>query len=355
MSAAPTAPALKVLACPRCGGAPDPEGGPGHLARCRSCGVLGLIDDPERRHRLAIMPAVDRAFATDSLRARLRERGATGRFSLHAQELIFVPFWRVRTLLVGLVEGRQPRSSRSLERVTAENGQSYFQFLERNDGDEAVSKEIQKTVLSVISACPLEEYGLPTLDRRRQSAGALAVKRSLDRLGEVVVFHPGLRKLGAFLDPLFPIEKAEDEAEGLLEAQKEGMTAGLLPGATLDTAVLERDTGLVFFPVFLLRFQQGSTRGSAAVDASSGEVVSIRLPPTGGMHRHDRRIMILLALAGGLLTTSLARIALIAPRIFQGENAEAFRVKLLLAAILLGVASWAGLKGMIRYLGGRLR
>ncbi len=341
---------LEALSCPRCGGAPDPEGGPGHLARCRSCGVLGIIEDPEGRNRLALLPAIDEAFAASALEARLRETNATARFHLHECERLFVPYWRVRSLLTAAVRGRQRRVERVLEKVQLENGQSYFDWTERDDGEEEVRKEVQRSVLTIVSGCPLQEYGLPHLDQRRQIPGELGIKKELDRLGKVVVFHPALRKEGTVLDPLLRRDQAEEEAEGLLEAQAEGLTAGLLPGAEVDLAVIARDTVLLFYPVLLMRFQLGTMRGRAVIDAATGKVVSLRLPRDGSPGLHDRRLVTAVALATSFLAASLARIALLPPPLLQSDDASGFRIRLLIVAAFLVVGGWGGTKALIRYL-----
>ncbi|UCF68082.1 MAG: hypothetical protein JSV80_01935, partial [Acidobacteriota bacterium] len=270
---------LTALSCPRCGGAPDPEGGTGHLARCGSCGVLGRIDEPSGNAcRLAVEPAIDRAFALDALRRELARRGQAGAVRLHADELLFAPYWRVSSLLVGRLEGRRERPSRTLERVTLEGGQSVYRFRDGEAEIEHVQREIEKRHLAVISGCPLEELGLPTLDRQRQSPGPLGVARPLDRLGRIGVFDLRLRSRGTVLDPLVSRARAEHDASELVERHRRGMISGLLPGATISTAVIARESVLLFYPLYVLRFQYAARRGLAVVDATSGRIVAIRQP-----------------------------------------------------------------------------
>lgn len=337
-------PAVRALNCPRCGGAPDPGTGPGRLARCGSCGVLGRIEDEEGQHRLVAMPAIDEEFAAGAA-ARHEEGGSGGgAFRLHSCELIFAPYWRVQSLLGGFLEGQRRRTRRVLERCMLENGQKVYQWEDRDDGLEHVSKEVQRSGLAVISACPLEEYGLPTLDRRRQSPGALGVGRPLDRLGVVRVFHGGLRRQGTVLDPLVQRSQALAEAQGLLVRQREGMMAGL-SAAELETVVLDQDVCLLFYPVYLVHFQGGSGRATAAVDGVSGHVVAVRRP-AARTTIHDRRLLGLASVAAGVISASLARLALLPPAIIADSSAAGLRVQLLGAAIVLGGAALWGLKAL---------
>ena len=337
-----TRPAVRALTCPRCGGAPDPGTGPGRLARCSSCGVLGRIEDEAGQQRLVAMPAIDEEFAAGATARHEEGETGGGTFHLHGCELIFAPYWRVESLLGGFLAGQRQRTRRVLEHYMLENGQKVYQWEDRDDGMEDVSKEVQRSQLAVISACPLEEYGLPTLDRRRQSPGALGVGRPLGRLGVVRVFHGGLRRQGTVLDPLVQRSQALLEVQELLERQREGMVAGL-SAAQLETVVLDQDICLLFYPAYLVHFQSSSGRATAAVDGVTGHVVAVRRPPARSTI-HDRRLLGLASVAAGVVSAALARLALLPPPIIADSAAAGFRVQLLGAAVVLGGAALWGLK-----------
>lgn len=344
------APETWALSCPRCGGVPNPEGGPGQLARCSSCGVLGRIEDDEGRHRLVVMPAVNAASSVQAIQHALAERG----FAQHARvtgcETLFVPYWRLATTLAGRLEGERTRRTKVIERVYTDEGSPVMVTSERDGGLETVRREIERQHLAYIAACPLEELGIPTLDRQRQMAGALRVHRPLDQMGEVVVFHPGLRKLGAFLDPLVGMRDAVAEGEILLGHYTAGLTTGMEPGATLDMEIVGRDVTLLFYPVHTVRFEIEGLRGAAVTDATTGEIVSLRLPERAEPAA-DRRFVGVLALGLGALSGSLVRLALLPPALIAGPDAAGLRLRVLIAALALGGASLAGLWSLVRRVG----
>ena len=336
----------QAVSCPRCGGVPDPAGGSGYLARCRSCGVLGRIHDPEGRQRLAVLPAIDRSFAARSVE---QDAGGSG-IDVDACELVFVPFWRLSSLIVGSVQGQRRRTRKSLERMPNDNGQTLYQWVERDDGAEDVDEDAERHHVTVVSGCPLDELGIPTLDRYRQGAGRLGVRRALDRLGEVVVFEASLRDRGTVLDPIVTAGQASEEADALVEQQQRGFAGGLLPGAQVDATVIARDRVLFFYPVYLVRFRRAGLPGDAVVDGVSGKVVSRSSPETSEAC-HDRRLLSLLGLLAGLLAGSLAHVALWTPSWIYGAEATGVRAGLLLLAAGIVAASWIGSRQLPRLLG----
>lgn len=331
--------APRALSCPRCGGTPDPEGGAGFLARCGSCGVLGRIDDPEGRQRLVTLPSVPLDSVGSALREDLERRGISGAPDVHARETLFVPYWRVETLVCGQLKGQRTRRSANVERVYTDDGRATYARVERDDGTEDVRREVQTLHLAVVAGCPLDELGLPTLDRRRQMAGALRVNRRLADMGEVRAFDPSLRRFGTFLDPLIPPPLAEEEAENVLDAYVDGLDAELLPGAEVDVAGLTRRVALLYYPVHVLRFRTRDAHGVATFDATTGALVSVRVPQVSG-GSSDRRLVGILGLVCGTVTGALLR---------TGD------ADFVIAGLVLGAAGVAGLFGFIQHIrkGGR--
>jgi hypothetical protein len=340
MTAAPAAVAERAVTCPRCGGAPDPAGGSGRLARCRSCGVLGRIHDPDGRQRLAALPAIDRGFAMQALRDHAADQGG-GKLSIRGCELVFVPYWRLHSVIVGHVKGERRRVRKTLERITGDNGQSFYQWIERDDGSEPVTRDVERHHVALVAACPLDEYGIPTLDRFRQGAGRLGVKRPLHRLGEVVPFQPSLRQLGSVLDPIVTGARADAEADALVDQQRKGFAGDLLPGARVDATVIARDRMLLFYPVYVLRCERGGAAGRAVVDGISGHVVSLRGAGPSEAPQ-DRRLFSLAGLAAGLLAGSLVQLALAPAPWLAGVEARGLRFGLLLVAAGLLAGAWLG-------------
>lgn len=336
----------QAVSCPRCGGVPDPAGGSGYLARCRSCGVLGRIHDPEGRQRLAVMAAITPEFAARSV----EQDSGGSRIDVEGCELVFVPFWRVSSLIVGSVRGQRRRTRKSLERLPTDSGQSLYQWVERDDGTEDVDEDAERHHVAVVSACPLDELGVPTLDRYRQGAGRLGVRRPLDRLGEVVPFEASLRRRGTVLDPIVTAAQASEEADALVEQQERGFAGDLLPGARVDATVIARDRVLLFYPLYMVRFRRAGVPCDGIVDGVSGKVVSHSSPETSDAS-HDRRLVSLAGLLAGLFAGSLSRLALWSPPWISGAEAGGVRAGLLLLAAGVVAASWIGARQLPRLLG----
>ncbi len=176
----------------------------------------------------------------------------------------------------------------------------------REDGIETVVKEVQELHVALVSACPLEEFGLPALDRQRQMAGELGVRRRADLLGPLVVFTPALRETATVLDPIVGRERAQEEARAIVARRAEGLAAGLLPGAEVDVERLGEEATLLFYPVRLTWFRVGGPARTGRVrrrDRRAGLAAHGRAV-RGGLHR---RALGLAALAAGFVVGSLLR------------------------------------------------
>ncbi len=334
-----------ALSCPRCGGSPDPEGGPGLLARCPSCGVLGRIEGDEARGQVVVPAKVAAGDALDRLAAALAERGL-GELVVERHELVYVPYWRIETTLAGRIEGERHLVVEEIKQDFDEQGARRPIVRRREDGIEPVVKEVQELHVSLVSACPLEEFGLPALDRRRQMAGELGVRRRADLLGPLVVFTPALREAATVLDPIVGRERAQEEARAIVARRAEGLAAGLLPGAEVDVERLGEDVTLIFYPVRLTWFRAAGRPGQAACDAATGALVSLRTaePFAAALHR---RALGLAALAAGFVVGGLLRVAAFPPPILVGAG---IGTRIAALALLLGAGSWWLLSRLVRQL-----
>lgn len=303
--------AAVALACPRCAGEPDPEGGPGRLARCSRCGVLCRIEDPQGGNRLVASPAIEEHYARSAVQQELRDRGETGEFRAVGHEMLFAPFWRVESLVVGRLEGeRQVASSSNFDRIrgmTERDDTSYnvnvASMLDelRGTRSEEVNKDLQGRRLAVIAACPLEELGLPTMDRMRQDAGGLGVRRPAESLGRVELFHSGVRELGTVLAPLMSRASAEEEADALLDDSESTRASGMSADRH-EMTIVDRQVELLYYPVMTVRFLIDDRRGFGTVDAVTGKVVSLRYPQgSRGDERLHRRMIAVGSLFAGVI------------------------------------------------------
>ncbi len=341
-----------ALCCTRCGGTLDPAGGTGLLARCGDCGVLGRIDDPDCPQRLAVLPSIDVASATARIAARLAERGLDAP-AVHAHELLFVPVWRVETILAGHVEGEREARRLELDWFEDSSGESsgstrFVPLYNVRREPQEVRREVQRVHLAHVSGCPLEEFGVPTLDRRRQAG--LGLQRPLDRMGRLVVFTPQLRVHGTVIDPLLSRGAAQKEADAIVEAVRAGSTADLNPGASNDVEAIDQDVMLLFYPVLVVRFESEGRRSGATLDASTGEIVSLRLPAQDATAL-EQRLLGCGGLGAGLLSGAAARAALFP----AGDGALPDRAALLAGSLALAAAAVGGLAWLVRRSAGKER
>ncbi len=339
---------IAVLRCPQCGGTPDPGGGPGLLARCGSCRVLGRIVTPaSSTPALAFLPAVTRGALPEILDAESATRGAPAP-RLTRGELLFVPFWRATAVIAGRVTGRRERFERVLRRDIDENGAvTYVQDVVR-DGAQDVDREVQQVKTVLVSACPLEEIGLPTLDRERQMPGRLGLPRAGASGAQVVVFHPGLRREGTTLDPLVRRAEAQAEVDAVLARACAGLGGGMLDAA-VAAEVLSCTLGLVYYPVYACDVLGEDGAGSACVDGVTGDVIALRLPDEGPrVRRLERQFVAGAGLVTGFVAGELTRAALFLPLALRGPGEGGLRVKLLIAGLALGAGAVAGLVRLAR-------
>lgn len=336
-----------AVSCPRCGGVPDPEGGPGHLARCRQCGILGRLHDPLSRQRLVARRCLDLDAALSVLGKSAVPNGEPGP-GLLSSELLYVPFWRTEAIVAGRVRGQRERLERDVERVIDDQGLARYTTRRETGPPQEIDHEVQRMHTVFVSACPLTELGLPLLDHHRQQPGALALPQSPN--GSVVfdVFSPSLRDDATVLDSLVPEHVASAEAALVLSALSAGITSSLLPGAQAHTEILHNETTLIFWPVWHLRFAVGATRGEALIDGVGGGAIAVRLVEANSHNLFAKRLFGLIALSAGLFCGAIMRLSLAPPSWLAGEEEGSARLKLLCVGAAATFTCWRALKYVLQ-------
>lgn len=336
-----------AVSCPRCGGVPDPEGGPGHLARCRQCGVLGRLHDSESRQRLVAR----RLLELDAALAALVDSfgPSSGRApQLMSSELLYVPLWRTEAIVVGRMRGQRARIERDVERMIDDEGVAYYAARRESGPPREIDQEVQRRHTIFVSACPLTELGLPLLDRHRQQPGALGLKPAHDGRVALDLFAPGLRDDATVLDPLVTEDEGRAEATLVVQALSAGVTSSLLPGAEAHTEILHCETTLLYWPVWHLRFACDGRRGDALIDAVGGGVVSMRLAATKTRQLLAKRLFGLIALSLGLFCGGVMHVSVAPPPWLAGNEAGSMRLRLLCVGAGAAFASWRLLKYLVR-------
>lgn len=294
---------LLALTCARCGGELDPDGGPGLLARCVHCHVLGRIDDPEGRQRLVVRPVIDDEAARQAALSLLRHHGFREAPSRLQLERLLVPFWRVETLLLGQLEGERETVERVLRRNYDDDGTVHYRIEQRHRERRNVSEEVQRLHVALVSACPLTELGVPLLDSRRQIHEPLDFDAAWTKPAALTVFSPELRTTATVLDPLITRRAAEAEADQLVTAMVGGLTSDLVAGAEARGEVLHRDASLLYYPLTYCRFELRRQPAYVMVDGTTGRAISYALPASSA--DRDRQVEQRLFALGGLMAGSV--------------------------------------------------
>jgi len=293
------------LLCPRCAGEVSVLEG-ARLGRCERCGVALRIQSADRLLRYILAPSLEARGAGERVRALLRSPDgspeAAGAAVLQGVDLLFVPYWRFQATVIGRLRGtREVRRPYPEAAETPASAPAWFGAAREQVRLEAVDKPIREIWRATLSACPVEDLGIPLLTAQRQRSAGMEVTRPLDGLPGLRFFDPSWSASGTLLDVMVPLESARRDAEELFRSYVE--TRGFdLEGRELVTHRLQERAFLIYYPVHLVRFHCRGRRYRAALDARTGRVIQACLPP--------QLRMPLLGLLGG---TALAAVATAAP------------------------------------------
>jgi DNA-directed RNA polymerase subunit RPC12/RpoP len=293
------------LLCPRCGGEVSVLEG-ARLGRCERCGVALLVQSADRLLRYILAPSLDARAAGERVRELLRSPGGSpesaGAAVLQGVDLLFVPYWRFQATVIGRLKGtREVRRPFPEAAEHSASAPALFGAAREQVRLEAVDKPIREIWRATLSACPVEDLGIPLLTAQRQRSAGMEVTRPLDGLTGLRFFDPSWSTSGTVLDVMVPLEAARADAEALFQSYLE--TRGFdLEGRELISHRLQERTFLLYYPVHLVRFRCRGRRYRAALDARTGRVIQACLPPQIRMP--------LLGLLGG---TALAAVATAVP------------------------------------------
>jgi len=301
---------VEALGCAKCGGALEVRES-AVLFRCAYCGTCHLASSVGGEARLVVPARIGRTEAERTVRGRFSDPSCPADLSASAtriaSELLYVPFWRFRATFVGSVHGTKEIVSRRPIRTFHGSEEGGGGFVIETEpvrvGEETVDEELQQIWRATVSACPLEDLGIPSLSSRRQLAGGLA--RLTAGAGDL----PGLALLGSnprggtLLDPMIPIEEARREADRLFERFVETRGAELRDREIAFERLQDR-CSLLFYPVYRIRFQYRRRLYEGVVDGIEGRLVRAVLPAS---RAGELRTLVLLAGAGGAVTGLVLR------------------------------------------------
>jgi hypothetical protein len=347
-AAAPLAPWL----CPRCGGAVGVREG-SRLGRCSHCRAPLLARCADGDLRYALRPSLDAAGAGERVRALLRGPDVPGdlarRAVLQGIELFFVPYWRFQSTIVGRLRGTRQVRRRGLEALEGEEpGRTRFFRSDRElTRTEQVDAPIREIWRATLSACPVDDLGVPTLSPLRQRSAGMLVTRHLGAIPGMTFFDASLFHLGKVLDVMVPREAALAQAEALLRRFLD--TRGFdVEGKDLRVLRLQDRTYLLYYPVFVVRFRYRGRVYRATIDGHHGGVIHAHLP---GDSRHALGAVLGVTLGAALVTAAPLRLVLFPPEGLEDLAGLARDPRLWIATAAVA----AGLAAAARYALGHVR
>jgi len=237
------------LACPQCGGVvPVPEGQV--IVQCPYCNLRSLVKGERGLQRYQVSRRIERSQALESMRRFLSNRAAVARdaaqkFTLQEVFLAYLPFWAAWSRVLGWVFGQKKVGS---------GDNSHYEPRE--------VKSIQDMTWNGV-ACDVGEFGV---------LGIPLEGRTLEH------FNPDvLHKSGLVFEPVGSISDAKEAAENDFE-ERVRRSAGLDRIAQVFVRQLRKRMGLVYYPLWVLRYLYRDRSFQVVVDGYSGEVLYGKAP-----------------------------------------------------------------------------
>lgn len=244
-----TSDALKGLSCPRCGGMIQiPEGQ--SIVVCPFCDMRSVVQGENGIRRYQVPNRIDREKAEAAFRKFLSGSLAvawSAKREAHLTEVVLMhlPFWATWGRALGWVFGQK------------EEGDSKHRHLEPRE-----VKVLQEMTWNT-AACDVGEFGVNQVGLKNRPLEPFDTE-TLHRTG--MVFEP----TNSALD-------AQQQAERLFEAEV-NHKANLDKIGQTFVRILNLRQGLVYYPLWLLRYEYRGRTFQVVVDGFSGEVLYGKAP-----------------------------------------------------------------------------
>ncbi|MBM4248976.1 MAG: hypothetical protein FJ149_06010 [Euryarchaeota archaeon] len=258
------------LSCPSCGGALSMEEG-AKLTNCKYCDALLGVEGEGGVFKTTFKSNVAEQQATGVLKnwfgKGLKARDLTARAAITELYPIYLPFWRMSARAAGWVCGYEER------RRTDSQGRVH---VERIDMERMVLRDFEWSQI----AC---------------DAGDLGIKSLRNLRGEALLHEEGSI-------PTFEATTSATDARSQGETSIRNMArqSANVPKITFEKIhVVPRYLGLVFYPVWIGRYEYAGRSYFATVDGVTGQTISGRAP---GDPLYRAAIMTGGSAAGGIMT-----------------------------------------------------
>ena len=240
---------LLGLSCPRCGGmVPIPEGQA--VVRCPFCDQRSLVRGERGVHRYQVPQRIQREQAVSAYQVFLRSQPAIARDALKRSAvsetiLVYLPFWTSWVRALGWVFGQ--------ERV--------------RNGDKTTYKPREVRVVQDMNwtgaACDVGEFGVNSIILDEQPLEAFDNDR--------------LHANGLVFEPVGSASEARSAAEAEFNSRLQ-RSAMLDRIAQVFARFVRRRSGLVYYPLWVLRYIYKQRAYQVVVDGFSGQVLYGKAP-----------------------------------------------------------------------------
>jgi DNA-directed RNA polymerase subunit RPC12/RpoP len=237
------------LSCPNCGGmVPIPEGQA--VVRCPYCELRSFVRGERGLRRYQVPCQATRAGALDALRKFLSgnwaiARDASRQAQLEEAFLVYLPFWTVWSRAAAWAFGQK--------KVGSGDNQRY----------EPREVRVVQEMAWNGAACDVGEFGVSQVPLTDQA---------------LAPFEPeALHSAGMVFEPAGSFSEAKSTAEGQFQDQVR-RKAGLDRLSQLFVRFFRRRSGLVYYPLWVLRYLYRGRHYQVVVDGSSGKVLFGKAP-----------------------------------------------------------------------------
>jgi hypothetical protein len=239
---------LKGLTCPRCGGVvPIPEGQA--IVRCPFCDLRSIVRGERGVRRYQVPARANRDQATQALDKFLGNfaiaRDARSKSKVNEVFLTYLPFWALWSRALGWAFGQKQEGSGDNKRYVARE-----------------VKIVQEMVWTG-AACDVGEFGVQQIRLTDQPLEPFN--------GEA------LHASGMVFEPVGSVSDATQAAEQDFQ-QKVNSAAGLDRLAQLFIRFINKRFGLVYYPLWVIRYLYRERAFQVVVDGFSGKVLYGKAP-----------------------------------------------------------------------------
>ena len=269
--------ATQGLACPNCGGmVPIPEGQV--IVRCPYCDLRSMVQGERGLLRYQVPLRVDREKAEANLRRFLiGSRAIAGRAARSAELtesfVAYLPFWVAWSRVLGWVFGEKKVGSGDRTRY------------------EPREVKVVEDMTWNAAACDVGEFGVDTISRIDPELEPFRAE--------------ALHAAGMVFEPAGLLSEARAEAEGEFSGHVQDR-AGLDRIGQVFVRYLRQRMGIVYYPLWVLRYQYRGRAYQVVVDGYTGEILYGKAP---GSTTYRAAILVGGMALGALVTVDASALA----------------------------------------------